>query len=55
MTIQDPFTYTVKFDAEQMELMEKLADKIKDLKSENEWLKHQVKKQDERLTKLESK
>ncbi|WP_157947867.1 hypothetical protein [Staphylococcus chromogenes] len=54
MSIEEPFTYTVKFDAQQMEIMLKVADQLKDLKSENERLKDQVKQQDERLTKLES-
>lgn len=55
MSIEEPFTYTVKFDAQQMEIMLKVANLLKDLKRENEWLKNQVKQQDERLTKLESK
>lgn len=55
MTNQDPYTYTVKFDEQQMEIMLKIAGQLKDLKSENERLKDQIKQQDERLTKLESK
>ncbi|WP_419791253.1 hypothetical protein RCF73_03090 [Staphylococcus chromogenes] len=55
MTNQEPFTYTVKFDKEQMEIMLKVADQLKDLKLENERLKDQVKQQEERLTELESK